>query len=121
LDDQVFELLVDTGASHRLSLLRAIEFLSDELAMPGENGIGFDDVATSSKACLPNFLPSSANVWRSASVSSYAPLDLMAQDAIFSHEILVSKQEFLINRARDVGQQGFPIHVITLHFCLDCS
>ena len=32
--------------------------------------------------------------------------------AIFSHQVFVSEQEFLIDRARDLGQQRFPIHVV---------
>ena len=42
-DNPVFEVLVDTGPPRRLALLRAIEFVSGELAMPPQNGIGFDD------------------------------------------------------------------------------
>jgi len=43
LDDQVFNLFVDTGSSHGLSLLRAIEFLRHQFTMPGQDGVGFDD------------------------------------------------------------------------------
>jgi hypothetical protein len=43
LHDQVFEFLVDSGPSHGLALLRAIEFLSDQFTMPAQQGIGLDD------------------------------------------------------------------------------
>src|SRR5215831_4148775 len=56
LDDQVFEFLADTGSSHGLSLLGAIEFLRHQLAMPGENRIGFDDGSDFRQRLLAKFL-----------------------------------------------------------------
>src|SRR5262252_9707909 len=54
--DQVFKLFVDTGASYRLSLLGAIEFLSHQFAMPGEDGGGFDDSGDFLQRSLPQLL-----------------------------------------------------------------
>jgi hypothetical protein len=93
-------------------LFRAIEFLSDELAMPGENRIGLDDVGYFLQSVLTQLLSELSQSLAFGVGEPHAPLNLMAQDAIFSHEILVSQQEFLINGARDIGQQRFPIHVI---------
>src|SRR5215510_6730023 len=56
LDDQVFECLVDTGSSHGLSLRGAIEFLSHQLAMPGENRLGFDNGGDFLQRLLAEFL-----------------------------------------------------------------
>ena len=36
--------------------------------------------------------------------------DLVAQDAILCHQILVTQQQFLINSPRDIRQQLFPVH-----------
>src|SRR5262252_5887593 len=56
LHDQVFEFLGDTRSSHGLSLLGAIEFLSHQLAMPGENRIGFDEGGDFLQRLLAEFL-----------------------------------------------------------------
>jgi hypothetical protein len=53
LDDQVFELLVDMGTSRRLAPGRTIEFVSSELAVPTEDGLGLDDM----RDFFPSFLP----------------------------------------------------------------
>jgi hypothetical protein len=38
------------------------------------------------------------------------PFDLVPENAVFLRQIFVSRQQFLVNRAGDIGQQAFPIH-----------
>jgi hypothetical protein len=39
-----------------------------------------------------------------------ARLELIAKDAIFRHQVFVSKAEFLVNRTGDIREHSFPIH-----------
>ena len=42
-DNQRFELLVDFGTAWRLPRLGAVKLLGDQFAVPGQDGVGFDD------------------------------------------------------------------------------
>jgi hypothetical protein len=43
--------------------------------------------------------------------------ELMAQDAILCHQILIAQQQFLIDGPRDICQQVFPVHGLPLSLC----
>ncbi len=57
LDNEVFEFLIDTRPSYGASLLGAVEFFGHELTMPGENGVGFDDVGDFFEGLLAQLYP----------------------------------------------------------------
>jgi len=40
----------------------------------------------------------------------YPPLDLVPEDAILGGQILVTKEEFLVNGTGEVGEQPLPVH-----------
>jgi len=42
-------------------------------------------------------------------------LDLIAQDSVLGYQILVLRQEFFINRTRNIGEHSLPIHRIKLN------
>ena len=49
-----------------------------------------------------------------------ATFELVAEDAVFRHQIFVAQQQFLIDGFRDIREQVFPIHrlspvVVTVH------
>ncbi len=56
LDDPLFEFLIDSGSAHGLTLSRAIKLPSHQLAMPGQEGLGFDDGGDLSEGLLTEFL-----------------------------------------------------------------
>src|SRR5713101_8617306 len=56
-DNQRFELLVDFGTAWRLALLRAVKLLSDQFAVPGEDGGGFDNGGDLRQRLLPQLFP----------------------------------------------------------------
>jgi len=37
-------------------------------------------------------------------------LDLGFENAIFSHEIFIAQEQFLVDRSGDIGQQARPVH-----------
>jgi hypothetical protein len=56
LHNQVFEFLVNSGSSKKFALLRAIEFVSGELAVPTEDRVGLNHMSNFFKGFLPQFL-----------------------------------------------------------------
>ena len=44
LDDQILKFFINSGTSRRLALGGAIKFVSSEFAVPGEDGVRFDDM-----------------------------------------------------------------------------
>ena len=111
LDDQIFKFFLDTGTSRRLALVGAIEFVSGEFALPGEDGIRFDDLGDFFQGFLAELFADLGQGLALGVCELHASLDLIAQDAVFCREILVSEQEFFIDRARNIGQHRLPIHV----------
>src|SRR5438128_1103243 len=88
LDDQVFELLVDTGSPHGLSLLRTIEFLRHQLTMPGENRVGFDDGGDFCQGLLAELLDDLSQDRAFGVGPLNTPRNLLAQGtARFDHEV----------------------------------
>jgi len=65
--------------------------------MPGEKGIGFDDSGHVFEGLLAEFLADLGEGLALGIGELYAPFDLLAQNTIFSDEILISQQEFLID------------------------
>jgi hypothetical protein len=46
----------------------------------------------------------------------YTTRDLVAQNTIFGDKVLIA-QQFLIDGPRDIRQQVFPVHRLSLSFC----
>jgi hypothetical protein len=87
-----------------------------ELAMPTENGLGFDDRGDFLQGLLPQLLTDLGEGLALAIRSAHTARDLVAQDAIFGHQVLVAQQQFLIDRPCNVCEQCLPIHAL-LHLC----
>ena len=73
--------------------------------MPGENRVGFDDGGDFLQGLLAQLLADVGQRLAFAIRQPHATCDLVAQDAIFCHQILVTQQQFLIDGSRDIGQQ----------------
>jgi hypothetical protein len=91
--------LIDAGPSWKLALVGTIELLCHELAVPAYNGLRFDDGGDLRQGLLTQFLADLGQSLALGITELDAPLDLVAQDAIFGYQILVSQQEFFIHRA----------------------
>src|SRR6266851_98860 len=107
---QSLDLLVDRGAAGSLALLGAVKLLGDQLAVPAENRVGFDDLRHFLQGLLPQLLAQLGQGFALAITQAYATFDLVAQDAIFGHEVLIAYQQFLIDSPSDIGQQVLPVH-----------
>jgi hypothetical protein len=103
VDDQILKFFLNTRTSARFAPGGAIEFVSGEFALPGENRFRFDDLGD----VFPSFLPElSADLGQSQTLSVTeldTSLDLVTSDAVFGNEIRIAEQEFFVNRARNIG------------------
>jgi hypothetical protein len=104
VDDQVFEFPVDTRSSHGLSLRGAIEFLSHQLAMPGENRLGFDDGSDFLQRLLAEFLADLGQGLALGVGKLDPPCNVVAQNPILFDHVCVAQQELFLHRTGDTGQ-----------------
>src|SRR6266850_2271372 len=107
---QGLQLCRDLRASKRLALLGTIELLGHQLAVPREDRVGCDDAGDLRQRLLAQLLSNLGQGLALAITQAYTTVDLVAQDAIFGHQVLVAQQEFLIHRTRDIRKQLLPIH-----------
>ena len=112
-DDQRLQLLVNRGTPRGLALLGTVTFLRHELAVPSEDGIGFDDLRDFLQGFLSQLLADLRQGLALAITQPYTSLELIAENAIFGHQILIAQQQFLIDGSRDIRQKLFPIHCLS--------
>ena len=111
LDNQVFQFVLNTGTSRRLALGGAIAFVRGEFSLPGKDGVRFDDMGDFFQGFLPELSAELRQGLALGIAQVQSSCDLMAQDAVFGCEILVTEQQFFIDRAGNISQQRLPIHV----------
>jgi hypothetical protein len=97
--------------------LGAVKLLGDQLAVPAENRVGFDDLRHFLQGLLPQLLAQLGQGFALAVTQAYATFDLVAQDGIFGHGVLIAYQQFLIDRPSDICQQVLPVHGLPLRLC----
>src|SRR5205807_6772882 len=109
-NNQGLQLLADFGTARRLPLLGAVKFLSDQCAVPGQDRVRLDDLGHLRQRFLAQLLAHLGQRLALAIAQADATFDLVAQYAIFRHEILVAYQQFLIDGPCDRRQQVFAVH-----------
>ena len=116
LDDQGLDFYVDSWSAWIMSILGAVELLRDQSAMPAQKGVGLDDVGYLLQSFLAKPLTNLGQRLPFTVGQTQATLDLVSKNAVLGRQVLVPQQEFLINRARDVGQQFLPVHRLSNMF-----
>src|SRR5712691_241143 len=115
-NDQRLQLLVNGGSPWALPVFGAIKLLGHELTVPTKNRVGLDDRGHLLQGLLAEFLADCGQGFAFTVTQPDAPLDLVAEDAIFRDQVLIAQQQFLIDCPRDIRQQGLPIHAsVPLH------
>jgi hypothetical protein len=109
-DDQRFQLRISRGTPWGLTLGGAIKLLGYELAVPSQDRIRFDDGGHGFQGFFPQLSTNLGQGYAFAIRQPHTALELVAQDTILCHQILVTQQQFLIDGPRDVRQQVFPVH-----------
>src|SRR5262249_21650985 len=96
-----------------LALLRAIEFLGDKPTVPGKNSIRFDNGGDFLERLLAKLLADYSQRLAFAVRQLHTASELMAQEAIFCHQVLVAPQQFLIDGSSNTREQVFPLHPLS--------
>ena len=102
--DQRLQLWIDGRTPWRLALRGAIKLLGHKFAVPAKDRLGFDDRGYFLQSLLAQPV---TNLREGLPFGIRQPdthFDLVAQDAIFRHQVLVAEQQFLIDGPRDIGQ-----------------
>src|SRR5215470_12737467 len=102
VDNQGFQLSVNSGTAWRLPLWRTIKLLSNQFAMPGEDSVRCDNLRYFRQGLLPQLLTDCGKRLAFAICQPHTPRDLVAQDAIFRDEIFIAQQQFLIDSPGDI-------------------
>src|SRR5205807_2966473 len=90
------------GAPWGLALCGAVELLGHKFAVPAQNRIGFDNVGDFLQRLLAELLADLCQSLALAVTQSYTSLELIAENTIFSHAVLITQQQFLIDGPRDI-------------------
>src|SRR5262249_33732776 len=91
LHDQIFQCFLNTGTSRRLALAGAIAFVSGEFPLPGKDGLRLNNMGHFFQGFLAQFLADLSESLALGITELDSPLDLVAQDTVFSREKLVSE------------------------------
>src|SRR5919198_5297572 len=85
--------------------------------VPAENRVGLNNVCNFLEGLLAEFLADFGQYHAFGICQPHTASELIAQDTILGHQILVAQQQFLIDSPCNVCEQCLPIHAL-LHFCL---
>jgi hypothetical protein len=88
----------------------AVKLLGGQFAVPGEDGVRFDDGGHFRQRLLAQLLANLGQGLALGIAQAYATFNLVAKHAIFGHEVLIAQQQFLIEGPSDIRQQVFPVH-----------
>ena len=115
-NDQLLDHSPDPRSARALTGLRAIEFAGDQLAVPGQDGVRpghscdlAENLAAQAMADLAERGPLGVRELQ-------PPFQLGLQDAVFGGQIFVPRQQLLVHRPRDVGQDA-PTPCVSPPFC----
>jgi hypothetical protein len=87
--------------------------LRHQFAVPGKDGIGFNDRNEYFKGLLAQLLADLRQGLALAIVEPEVSLYLVAQDAVLRDQIFIAHQQFLIDSPCDVCKQVFTVHRLT--------
>src|ERR1022692_2706707 len=109
-NDQLLDLSLDPRSARASTGLRAIEFAGDQLAVPSQDGVrpGHScDLAENLAAQAMTDLTERGSL---GVRELQPPFQLGFQDAVFGGQIFVPRQQLLVYRPGDIGQDARPIH-----------
>ena len=106
------------GPAYTLGGLRGVSLLVSELAVPGEDRLRLGNRGDFLQGLLTQ-LGTKLSKFPALVVSQlYATVNLMAQDAILCHQIVIAKPQVVVEGFRDGLQKLLPTHT-SLHPCHD--
>ena len=109
-NDQLLNLCLDSRPARAATGLGAIEFAGDELAVPGQDGVWPGYIGHLGKSLAAQSMTDLAQRGSLSVGELQPPLQLGFEDAIFSGQILIPRQQLLVHHPSDKGQDARPIH-----------
>ena len=109
-NDQLLNLSLDPRSARASTRLRAIEFAGDQLAVPGQDGVRPRHSCHLGENLAAQAMTDLSQRGSLGVRELQPPLQLRLQDAVLGGQIFVPRQQLLVHRPRDVGQDARPIH-----------
>jgi hypothetical protein len=109
-NDQLLNLCLDSRSARAATGLGAIEFAGDELAVPGQDGVWPGYIGHLGKSLAAQSMTDLAQRGSLSVGELQPPLQLGFEDAIFSGQIFIPRQQLLVHHPSDKGQDARPIH-----------
>ena len=93
-----------TAPARASRIIRRAPVHDHKFAVPSKDGVGCDDLGHFLQGLLAELLANLSQCLALAITQLDASLDVIAEHAVFSHQVLIAQQEFLIDRPRDIRQ-----------------
>jgi hypothetical protein len=94
---QGFQCPVGLRAAWCVLLLRPVNLLGDELAMPGENGVGLDNRGNFLQRLLTQLPAGHGQGLTLAIVQAHTTLRPLAENLVLRHQVFIAQQQLLID------------------------
>jgi hypothetical protein len=107
-DNESFHVPIDSRPAGIASAPGSIELLCDQLSIPSENGVGFGYAGYSRQRLATESFPDLGERRSLQIRKTQTRWQLRPQDPIFSGQIFVLKEQFLIDQTGYVGQATDP-------------
>ena len=115
LQDQFFDLIARRAAFAAWPILRAVEFFGDPPAVPPKNRFRSHDLRHLFQRFASQSFGGQSQADAFGISEPNSPLNLVAQNSVFGHQILISGQQLLVNGSRDVSKHSLPVHRLKLN------
>ena len=109
-NNQLLKLSLDARSARTSTGLRSIEFAGDKLAVPGQDSVRLRHRCDLGKNLAAQAMTDLAERGSLDVRELQPPVQLGLQDAVFGGQIFVPRQQLLVHRPGDVGQDARPIH-----------
>ena len=109
-NDQLLDFSRQPKPARASTGLRAIELAGDKLAIPGQDGVRPRYSCDLGEGLAAQAMTDLAEHGSLGVRELQSPSQLGLQDADFGDQIFVPRQQLLVHRPRDVGQDARPIH-----------
>ncbi len=107
-DDESFHFQIDSRPTGIGSAFGSVELLCDMLSVSSQNGVGFGHASYLGQSFASESLTDLGERGPLRIGKTQTRRQLRPQDAVFSGQIFVLKEQFLIDQTGDVGQQTDP-------------
>jgi hypothetical protein len=110
LQHELLDFLASRPRRHTSTVAGTIELRGDQPSMPSQDRLRPNDLGHFRQSFSPQTFTDLGQGPPLRIAQEQPAFDLVSRDPVFGDEILVSEEEFLIDRTGDVAQQFLPMH-----------